>query len=179
MSRASRAPRSRASPKTPPTASWRRPSGMRSARPARHRSLQGDQHGRLDDRPQIRALSSFRLGGGAARRSGQPAGLAPDRAAVCGGRRHRSPDAASRRCRCDAPRRQPSARPMPAGPKQPLPRASVSGSAAPAPMTAKGRSCRMGVAGRTRRNDIRRGLRLYGRALTLLFAAMLLLALIF
>ena len=40
------------------------------------RRLQGDQHRRQHDRPQTRASSRLRLGGGAPRRSGQPAGLA-------------------------------------------------------------------------------------------------------
>ncbi len=37
-----------------------------AARASGPRCLQGDQHGRLDDRPQVRKISAFRLGGGEA-----------------------------------------------------------------------------------------------------------------
>ena len=44
--------------------------------PARRRRLQGDQHRRQHDRPSHAAPRGLRLGGGAARRSRQPAGVA-------------------------------------------------------------------------------------------------------
>ena len=52
----------------------------RARRARRRRALQGDQHRRQHDRPPERALRRVRLGGGAARRSRQPAGLAACRA---------------------------------------------------------------------------------------------------
>ena len=45
------------------------------------RRLQGDQYRRQHDRPSLRAVSRLRVGGGAGRRPGQPAGLAADRRA--------------------------------------------------------------------------------------------------
>ncbi len=66
---------------------WRRRAGAVAGhcRTPWRRTLQGDQHRRQHDRPPHAALPSVRLGGGAARRSGQLAGVAAlGAAARCG-----------------------------------------------------------------------------------------------
>ena len=90
----------------------------RARRARRRGALQGGQHRRQHDRPQGRALRRLRLGGGAARRSRQPARLPPRRAVA---RSRRLSDAAAPRpWRRRAPfggTPQNTARPTPAGRK--------------------------------------------------------------
>ena len=83
-------------------------------RSSRRRALQSHQYRRQHDRPPHAALRGVRLGGGAARRSRQSAGVAPRGAVARRGRgaarRTRPPRAAWRAVRRDAPRhRSPNA----------------------------------------------------------------------
>ena len=69
-------------------------------RPARHRRLQGHQHRRQHDRPQIAPLHRFRLGFGTPRRPREPDTGPAERAAL---RRGREPHQPRRRRRCPGP----------------------------------------------------------------------------
>ena len=97
--------------------------------PARRRRLQGDQHRRQHDRPSHAAPRSLRLGGGAARRSRQPAGVAARRRCWSSRAAALVPGALRRR---DAWRAVVGAtpgviaRPMPAGPRRRWPARSAS-----------------------------------------------------
>ena len=144
-------------------------------RPARHRPLQGDQHRRLHDRPQIAALSRFRLGRGAARRSRQPA--AGSRLTGLALRRARpGQPAARRRCRLAAMAAMPTPRLAQcrlAG-SGAWPARWTSASAVRAPMAAcMSTSPPWAMAGSSSTaNDIRRGLQLYAPRPDTLLAAL-------
>ena len=103
----------------------------RARRPARRRRLQGGQHRRLHDRPSQRALRGFRLGGGAVRRSHQPA--QPRGSPPCGSRSPRGSTATPARLGSPcAATPAVTARPTPAGRKRPWPAPWASSSPAPA-----------------------------------------------
>ena len=129
-------------------------------------------------------LPCLRLGGGAARRSRQSAGVASCRAVAHSGRlaRPRAPRRATRRAPYGATRRV-IARPTPAGPKRRWPARSVSSSPDRASMERRWSMTRSWESGRREADaaDIRRALRLFTRAcaiqaVTLLAALAILLA---